>query len=651
MTKKISVILASIAMVALFWYLAGAVFILKDNKNSFSKLECVSYAPFSKDQSPFSFADGMVVSEDLVRNDLALLSKYTDCIRTYSTVGLEMIPRIARENGLKMYMGAWVSSDKILTQKEITTLIKLAKENQDIVKAVIVGNEVLLRGDATEAVLVNYIKQVKTALPNTQVTYADVWEFWVKHPRIKEVTDFVTIHILPYWEDDPMNINQSIGHLADVRGEVEAVLKDKNILIGETGWPSEGRAREDAIPSKINQAVFVREFVKLAQKEGWSYNIIEAFDQPWKRVSEGAVGGFWGLFDKDRVDKKVFDGDVSNFPHYKPLALGSIALVVLFSFLLKNAQIRTREILLFGALNTFFAILFTLQIEQYIVTVRTAVELLWALLVAFVHILIYYFLLANIAYDRKPQILSLKEIFAKKLKGPDSSLMILFYASFVFVTILNISLAFDGRYRNFEIYIFAISIISFLWLYRGAYQNLIFSRFEKASFLILVLTSIAVFINETYLNLFSNIWILISLGFAYILYSGSKKTAYSELKISGLFMAIFLAIFTYLKYGFLINSDFAAECGNSSGSFLCDARAWLALFLYLGKLGIAAVIIAMVSFFVNNKYLTFFALFISVGAVLMNNTSLGAVAFILSIFFTLKNSSNIIEHIDKKKVL
>ncbi len=651
MTKKISVILASIGIVALFWYLVGEVFILKDNKNSFSKLECVSYAPFSKDQSPFSFADGMIVSDDLVRNDLALLAKYTDCIRTYSTVGLEMIPKIARENGLKMYMGAWVSSDKTMTQKEITTLIKLAKENQDIVKAVIVGNEVLLRGDATEAVLANYIKQVKAALPNTQVTYADVWEFWVKHPKIKEVTDFVTIHILPYWEDDPMNINQSIGHLADVRGEVEAVLKDKNILIGETGWPSEGRAREDAVPSKINQAVFVREFVKLAQKEGWSYNIIEAFDQPWKRVSEGAVGGFWGLFDKDRVDKKVFDGDVSNFPNYKPLALGSIALVVLFSFLLKNAQIRTREILLFGALNTLFAILFTLQIEQYIVTVRTAAELLWALLVAFVHILIYYFLLANIAYDRKPQILSLKEIFAKKLKGSDSSLMILFYASFVFVTILNISLAFDGRYRNFEIYIFAISIISFMWLYRGEYQNLIFGKFEKASFLILVLTSITVFLNETYLNIFSNIWISISLGFAYILYSGSKKTAYSELKIFGLYMAVFLAIFAYLKYGFLSNSDFAAECSNSVGSFLCDARAWLALFLYLGKLGIAAVIIAMVAFFVNNKYLTFFALFISVGAVLMNNTSLGAAAFILSVFLVLKNSSNIIEHTDKKRVL
>jgi exo-beta-1,3-glucanase (GH17 family) len=638
--KKISAILASIAMAVLFWYLAGEVFILKDNKNSFSKLQCVSYAPFSKDQSPFSFAEGMVVSEDLVRNDLALLSKYTTCIRTYSTLGLEMIPRIARENGLKMYMGAWVSSDKVLTQKEINMLIKLASENQDIVKAVIVGNEVLLRGDATETLLVGYIKQVKEALPNTQVTYADVWEFWVKHPRIKEVTDFVTVHILPYWEDDPTNIKQSIGHLADVRGEVEAILKDKNILIGETGWPSEGRMREDALPSKINQAIFVREFVKLAEREGWNYNIIEAFDQPWKRVSEGAVGGFWGLFDKDRADKNVFSGDISNFPNYKPLALGSIALILLFSLLFKNRDINTKEILLFSGANTLFSLLFVLQIEQYIVTVRNMWELAWALLVVSTHLLIYYFLLSYVAYGKKPQIVSFGNILAQKIKGSDASLMILFYLSFIFVLISNIALAFDGRYRNFEIYIFITSVISYLWLYRGQFENMAFGRFEKASFVILSLTSVVIFINETYLNAFSNVWIAISLGFAYILFKGTKESSYRELKSFMLYTALFLALFSYAKYGFLANSNFIAECGSSINSSLCKARESFALFLYLGKLGITAIIVAAVAFFVNYRSLSLLSLLISIGAIVMNNTFLGAIAFVVSMYAVLLSSKS-----------
>lgn len=636
MIKKIASVLTSIAVVVLFWYLAGEVFILKDSKNSFDKLECVSYAPFGKDDSPFSLAKGMVVSEDLVRNDLKLLSKYTTCIRTYSTIGLEIVPKIARENGLKMYMGAWVSSDKAMTQKEITTLIKLAKENQDMLKGVIVGNEVLLRGDATEAVLAGYIKQVKEALPNTQVTYADVWEYWVKHPQIKDITDFVTIHILPYWEDDPMNIDQSIGHLADVRGEVAALLKDKKILIGEAGWPSEGRAREDAIPSKINQALFVREFVALAQREGWNYNIIEAFDQPWKRVSEGAVGGFWGLFDKDRVDKHVFGGDVSNFENYKLLALCSIILIMLFSLLLKNAQIRTREIFLFSALNTLFAILFTLQLEQYSVTARTTLEFTWAFLVMSVHALIYYFTLAYIAFDRKVEVVAFREIFAKKIKGPDASLTLLFYATSLLVTIITISLAFDGRYRNFEIYAFSISFISFLWLYRGVYGELAFGLFEKVLFVVLAATTIMVFVNETYLNLFSNLWVVIALGFAYLLFMGSRELSYGKLKTILFLIVASGAAFGFFKYGYLSNSAFTAECANTKGSFLCDARAWMAHMLYLGYFGVIALFGAVMAYLTYDRVVSYGALALSVGAIVLLNTTLGAIAFLLSLMIVAK---------------
>lgn len=631
MIKKIVAVFTSIVAVVLFWYLAGEVFILKESKNSFDKLECVSYAPFGKNDSPFSLAKGMVVSEELVRNDLKLLSKYTSCIRTYSTIGLEVVPKIARENGLHMYMGAWVSSDEVMTQKEITTLIKLAKENQDILKGVIVGNEVLLRGDATEAVLAGYIKQVKEALPNTQVTYADVWEYWVKHPQIKDITDFVTIHILPYWEDDPMNIQQAIGHLADVRGEVAALLPNKKILIGETGWPSEGRAREDALPSKINQALFVREFVALAQKEGWNYNIIEAFDQPWKRVSEGAVGGFWGLFDKERVDKNVFAGDVSNFPNYKLLALSSLALVLFFSLLLRNASMGTRGIVLFGTLNTIFALLFVLQLEQYSVTVRTFLEFVWAFVVICIHGFLYYFTLAYIAFDKKVQIVPLGEIFAKKIKGPDASLTLLLHAILLLVTIATISLAFDGRYRNFEIYAFSLSIISFLWLYRGVYGELAFGLFEKVLFVVLAATATMVFVHETYLNLFSNLWVAIVLGYAFLLWSGTKKLSYG--KLMGLFFAILLsgAVFAFLKYGYLSNSAFTAECAATKGSFLCDARAWMAHMLYLGYFGVVALFGAMMAYFTHDKIITYGALGLSVGAIVLLNTMLGAIAFLLAL--------------------
>ncbi len=616
MTKKLLLTLSSVIAAVLFWYYFGAVSILKDDTSSFSKLQCVSYAPFAKDESPFLFDNGLVISSDRVREDLKLLSKYTDCIRTYSTVGLEMIPAIARENNLKMLMGAWVSKDKVQTKQELDTLIKLASENQDIVKAVIVGNEVLLRGDTSDVQLLEYLKQVKAALPNIKVTYADVWEFWLKHPAIKESTDFVTIHILPYWEDEPMGIKRAINHLADVRGEVESILKDKNILIGETGWPSEGRMREDAHPSKINQALFVREFVQLAVKNNWDYNIIEAFDQPWKRVSEGAVGGFWGLFDKDRNDKNVFAGDVSNFPNYKYLAFGTLALILLFSFLLKNKEISTKRLIAFSSVNTIFAILFVLQIEQYNLTTRTFFEEIWALLILAVHIAIYYFFLLNIV----------------KNKENDSIPISLFYSSAILMLITNIGLAFDGRYKNFEIYVFMISAISFLWAYRNKISELNFGKFEKVLSLLVIISSAYTIYNETIVNIFSNVWIIITLVFAYILNRGSKNISFCQIRELAIYIGIFFAAFLALKYGFVDNKAIATQCNLYAGTLTCKVKDFIGAFLYFGYLGITAFVVALIALVLNKRTTTIIALAVSSCAIVLSNPFLGSIGFIICIY-------------------
>ncbi len=628
--KKISLTLASLAAVVLFWYILGTGFVLKDGANSFSKLQCVSYAPFGKDDSPFMMDKGLVISEDLVSKDLQLLSKYTDCIRTYSTVGLEMIPKIARENNLKMLMGAWVNGDEKPTRLEIDTLIKLAKENKDIVRAVIVGNEALLRGDLSDVKLYEYIKEVKAALPDTQVTYADVWEYWLKYPHIKDVTDFVTIHILPYWEDDTMNIEKAIAHLAEKRAEVEHELKTSDILIGETGWPSEGRMREDALPSKTNQAIFVREFVKLAQEKNWNYNIIEAFDQPWKRLSEGAVGGYWGLFDKDRLDKNVFAGDVSDFPNYKYLALGSLLLVLIFSLLLKNSTISSNKVILFSFINTLFAILYMLQMEQFNITVRSDGEIVWASLVLITHISIYYFVLLNIARDTKPKIIGIREILKDRNFNIDTLPMVLFYSSFIFVLISTIILAFEGRYRNFEIYVFIISTMAFILLYGGRFSSMEFKAFEKLSFLVLLITSGLSFYNEGSLNIFSNIWIIIALIFTFILYVGSRNSSLFELKDIVKYTLLFFAFSIALRYGIIADKEIIAQCHLDEDTLLCGFKNQVGYLGYIGVFGIIAICISTLALFINNRKFGFIALAVSIFAIMMFNTYVGSIAFILA---------------------
>ena len=115
------------------------------------------------------------------------------------------------------------------------------------IKALIVGNEALLRGELSEDDIWAYLDEVqkRSGLP---ATYADVWEFWLEHPELAAATDFVTVHILPYWENDPVAAEQVGAHLRDVMRRVGEVFPGKEILIGEIGWPSAGRMREAALP-------------------------------------------------------------------------------------------------------------------------------------------------------------------------------------------------------------------------------------------------------------------------------------------------------------------------------------------------------------------------------------------------------------------
>ncbi len=176
----------------------------------------------------------------------------------------------------------------------------------------------LLRGEMTATDLAGHIRAVKAQVTGIPVTYADVWEFWLKHREIYEAVDFITIHILPYWEDFPIRARYAAAHVDSIRKRVAVAFPGKEILIGETGWPSAGRMREGALPSRTNQARVVSEVLELAKREKYRVNLIEAYDQPWKRQLEGTVGGYWGLFDDDKRVLKYPPGEaINNFPAWK----------------------------------------------------------------------------------------------------------------------------------------------------------------------------------------------------------------------------------------------------------------------------------------------------------------------------------------------
>jgi glucan 1,3-beta-glucosidase len=322
----VSLILAACALFsAYYWWRMGQPEIVVDALSD--RLQCVSYAPYRyAGQSPFD--ENLRIDPAQIESDLAFLAQRFDCVRTYSMLhGLDDVPKVAQKLGIKVILGMWISGIAADNEAQLAKGIAAAQKYPEAIRAIVVGNEVLLRREQPVSALRQYIGRVRAAVPaNIAITYADIWAFWQRNKELADAVSFVTIHILPYWDDNPPSIENVVGYGFDIYRRVKQDFPDKEVMIGETGWPSYGRQRLGAAPSLVNEARFVREFAVRAELEKIPYNVIEAFDQPWKRKEEGAVGGYWGVLDNAGAPKFPFKGPVAEAPGWRLPAYGVMAL-------------------------------------------------------------------------------------------------------------------------------------------------------------------------------------------------------------------------------------------------------------------------------------------------------------------------------------
>jgi exo-beta-1,3-glucanase (GH17 family) len=317
-------ICVAVAIVAAWWWLGVPVDMPASPLATGERLYCVSYAPFRGLETPLD--PTTIVDPRQIEDDLTRLAKLTDCVRTYSTdLGLDRVVDIAGRHGLKVIQGLWISRDATRNRLEIDKVVELVKSQPGVIRSIVVGNESLLRGEIGPDTLAGIIRSVKAKVA-VPVTYADVWEFWLRAREVYDAVDFVTIHILPYWEDIPIPAADAASHVAAIRRKVADVFPGKEIQIGEVGWPSAGRMREGALPSPANQALVIHDILTIAKREHFNVNVIEAFDQPWKEFLEGTVGGHWGFLDGDtRAFKFDWGVAVSNRPHWRLQAAAGVA--------------------------------------------------------------------------------------------------------------------------------------------------------------------------------------------------------------------------------------------------------------------------------------------------------------------------------------
>jgi cellulose synthase/poly-beta-1,6-N-acetylglucosamine synthase-like glycosyltransferase/exo-beta-1,3-glucanase (GH17 family) len=319
----------------------------------------VSAMPYQADQSPH---DKKYPSVDQLDHDIGLVSHIADGVRTYDALnGFEKIPSIAAKYGLNVIVGAAVNGDKDgpnHDEMELSSLIDMWKHNKNV-KGLIVGNEQILTNSMTADQLIAMMKRVREATRKRPVPVftCDTSEPWFKHPELAAASDFICVHILPYHDSIP--VDQAIDQIFKVRKMLADKYPGKPIILGEVGWPSEGPWNGGAEPSRVNQAAFIRSFLNRAREELLDepiqgipgYNVIEAFDQPWKRADE-STGGSWGLFDAQRNPKFQMTGSLVEIRNWKELCGYSslLAMPIMGWFLWRRRDINAGGLIFFPLL-------------------------------------------------------------------------------------------------------------------------------------------------------------------------------------------------------------------------------------------------------------------------------------------------------------
>lgn len=500
-------VVTALAIAGVWWWLGSPVVLPPSPLAQGGKLYCASYVPYQNGQDPL--VEGTQVNPEEIDRDLALLSNYSNCVRTYSIKdGIQSVLTSARKYRLKVLEGLWLSSDPEKNRVQIDTTIKLANQFPDVVAAIVVGNEVLLRGEMTATDLIKTIHEVKSQVPEP-VTYADVWEFWLRYPDVASAVDFVTIHILPYWEDFPIPAANAAPHVVSIHDRMAAAFPNKEILIGEFGWPRAGRMREGARPSPSNQARAIEETLALAQSKNFRVNVVEAFNQPWKRWLEGSVGGEWGIFSRATGLPKfnLGGGGVSDHPDWRTQGLAGILLAAVSfgaAFLAGRSKPTAPPLLWWriAALTFLPAVLFGWTIETIPVESYTAGS--WLRLLAFTAIAAAAPIVCAMACAQGRPLPAFAALIGKRGELRPALTWVL-GLTFIAVVLLSLQaalgLVFDPRDRDIDFAPFTAAVVPFLvLLFSTPRQVGVRAMAERVAASVLALSAIYIVLNESFAN-------------------------------------------------------------------------------------------------------------------------------------------------------
>lgn len=241
---------------------------------------------------------GDKLTEQQVKALLTQVKPFADIVRFYSAGGeVSKAYKIAHDMGLKVVGTAWLSGSSANDRAELDKLIDQC--NKGYVQVACVGSETLLRKDLSAEQLIEYLNYVRKKLRNQSipVTTADSAGELINAPDVRGACDLLMPNIYPYWEG--VAVKDAGAAFASAMEQMSGCAAGKEILVSETGWPTDGETKQDAVASDANAAAYFEAVRQWSLDHKTVVLWFDALDEPWKQRDEGVAGAHWGLLTKD----------------------------------------------------------------------------------------------------------------------------------------------------------------------------------------------------------------------------------------------------------------------------------------------------------------------------------------------------------------
>lgn len=155
----------------------------------------------------------------------------------------------------------------------------------------------MYRGDLTEDELLDFMQEVKQAIPNVPMGYVDAYYEFTERPKITEACDVILANCYPFWEGCPLEY--SLLYMKEMFAQATTAAKGKKVIVTETGWPNQGTNFKGSYPSDKNAIKYFLNAQKWSKEDAIEMFYFSSFDESWKVGDEGDVGAYWGLWDKN----------------------------------------------------------------------------------------------------------------------------------------------------------------------------------------------------------------------------------------------------------------------------------------------------------------------------------------------------------------